>query len=170
MNNEAGPSLRCGRAVFLTNMARPTNTSAIPLGVFCEIKTSQVHALALKARTLLSQNEIDAIAPVLRKPLANPFQFLSSEFDAAWAGGLETSGALAFLTKKHAAALSVLAPYHPATADRASWWRGLFGEPKVNALLESVVDGEFDSLLSEIPCWDGPTPPPVLRMQLAAAA
>ena len=164
------PAMRCARVEFFTNVTRQTNRGPIPLGVFCEVKAQHVHGLALKARTRLSDSEIDAIASPFRKALSDPFHYLSGEFDAAWAAGVSAGCALGFLTGKHSAALSVLAPYHPAAAERPSWWRSLIGGPEVNELLKNVITSEFDRLLVEVPTWDGPTPPPVLRLQLADAA
>jgi hypothetical protein len=164
------PSLRCVRVAFFPNLARRSNLKAIPFGVFCEVKTARVHGLALKARALLSENELEAIALVFRKHLANPFAYFSAEFDSAWSASGGAGSALDFLAQKHTAALSVLEPYHPAEADRHSWWRALFGEPETNGFLKKVVYEEFDRLLAELPPWDGPTPPPVLRVQLAEAA
>jgi hypothetical protein len=165
------PSMRCARVVFIPNLARQSNEGAVPLGVFCEIRTAEIRGLALKARTRLAESELKAIALVFQKLLANPFDFFSSEFDAAWTAGTKGGGyALDFLSNKHAGSLSVLAPYHPAAANKHYWWRSLFGEPETDSLLKEVVYGEFDRLIANIPSWDGPTPPPTLRMQLAEAA
>lgn len=162
------PSMRCARVQYFLNMTHRTEFDSIPLGVFCEIKTSQMRALALRARTRLSDNEANSITPVFRDHIINPFQYLAKEFDAAWASA-DTSCALSFLTRKHSAALSVLAPYHPTAADRP-WWQGLFGEPEVSSLLEQVIYAEFERLMDDVPPRDGPTKPSVLRVQLAKAA
>jgi hypothetical protein len=166
------PSLRCARAVFFTNMTQRGAHAAIPLGIFCEVKTSQGHGLALRARKVLSDAEIKAVAPIFQGALSNPFQYLSTEFEAAWSASIDSGGALGFLSKKHSAALSVLAAYHPAAADRP-WWQGLFGEPKVTDLLESVTRAEFQNMITQIPSWDGPAPsnePPAPSLLLKLAA
>lgn len=159
------PSLRCARVAYFTDMTSAA-AGTIPLGVFCEIKTPHVHGLALKARGLLSPKESKSIAPIFRQHLTNPFNFLSAEFDAAWAK-VDDGGALSFLTKKHAGALSILAPYQPVT-ESVGWWRGLLGEPEVDAMLGNAATAAFDQLMAEMPSWDGPTLTPTLRLQLAA--
>ena len=143
------PSLRAARVVYYTDMTR-SNSRVIPLGIFCEITLPHGLGLGLKARSALSEEEAAALAPIFRGPLSNPFNFLAAEFDLAWGNG---ASALDFLARKHAAALSVLAPYQP-TAER-SWYQG---EPEVRAKLENAVDREFAALLATIPPADTPAP------------
>ena len=165
------PSLRAARILYCTEMTR-SNGRVVPLGVFCEIKLPHGHGLALKARSALSAEEAALIAPIFRAPLTNPFGYLATEFDLAW-DNFDGTSALGYLANKHSTALSVLAPYEPA-AERGAWYRGLFGEPEVQAKLKSAVNREFDLLLADFPppadspAPQGEPPVPVVRLQLAA--
>jgi hypothetical protein len=166
------PSLRVARVVYCTDLTR-SGSRVIPLGIFGEIRLSHGYmGLGLKARSALSAAEMALIAPIFKTALANPFSYLAAEFDLAWAHADSRNSALDFLTMKHTAALSVLAPSQPAI-ERA-WYRGLFREPEVEAKLKSAVSHEFDTLLADVPgdtpAPKGDAPVPVVRLQLAAAA
>ena len=167
------PSLRVARVVYYADIAH-SNGRVIPLGIFGEIRLSHGYGgLGLMARSALSDTELALVAPIFRSVLANPFNYLGTEFDLAWAHADMSNSALDFLTAKHSAALSVLASYQPAI-ERA-WYRGLFRDPEVGAKLRSAISREFDALLAEIPpsgdpLTTGEAPAPVVRLQLAQAA
>jgi hypothetical protein len=72
--------LDVSRITYHTNLQHASGL-IIPLGVIAELTIGSWRALGLIARMALSDDELCAIAPVLRDRLRGPFTFLASEFD-----------------------------------------------------------------------------------------
>jgi hypothetical protein len=140
-------TFRVAKVVYFSDLTRNAGR-VIPLGSFAEVRVSDVHALALKARTALSPDEAALITPLLRDKLADPFEFWKVEFDLAFSKvKKEGVDALDFLAKRHASSLSVLAPTDYA---ERHWLLGRIFAPRddaVEAKLSAAVDSEFADLL-----------------------
>jgi hypothetical protein len=76
--------LNVSRISYHANLQRASGV-IIPLGVMAELTFGAWRALGLIARTSLSDEEMNAIAPVFRERLSSPFGFLGPEFDWAFA-------------------------------------------------------------------------------------
>jgi hypothetical protein len=75
-------SLDVSRVTYHTNLQHASGL-IIPLGVIAELTVGSWRALGLIARMTLSDNELCAVAGVVRDRLRSPFTFLATEFD--WA-------------------------------------------------------------------------------------
>ncbi len=140
------PFFKVARIVYFTDLTS-AGARVIPLGSFGEVMLPHVHALALKARTALTAEELALISPLLRYRLESPFKFLRAEFDLAWKTG-DYGRALEFLTKKHSASLSILAPTD--VTDYRHWLLQRLlpaRDDAVEGKLSSAIDNEFSELM-----------------------
>jgi hypothetical protein len=140
------PFFKVARIVYFTDLTS-AGARVIPLGSFGEVMLPHVYALALKARTALTAKELALISPLLRYRLESPFKFLRAEFDLAWKTG-DYGRALEFLTSKHSASLSILAPTD--VTDYRHWLLQRLlpaRDDAVEGKLSSAIDNEFSELM-----------------------
>jgi hypothetical protein len=143
--NHPDPFFKVARIVYFTDQS-VAGAPIIPLGSFGEVMLPHVHGLALKARSALTEEELQSISPLSRWRIENPFKFLRAEFDLAWERS-RYGRALEFLTRKHSASLSVLAPTD--VHERQSLLQTLL-PPRAEAVegnLSAAVDQELSELM-----------------------
>ena len=140
------PSLRVTRVVYFTDLTR-ADAPVIPLGAFSELLLPHGHALALKARSSLKENELSKVAGLLRERLKNPFDMLRREFDLAW-DEAEPGQAITYLAQRHAAALSILAPRD--CVEKHRWYSFILDKPEAEEKIASAVNKEFAELMHEL--------------------
>ena len=139
------PFFKVARIVYFTDLST-ADARVIPLGIFGEVILPHVQALALKARSALTEEELNLISPLIRDRLKNPFKFLRGEFNIAWD---RSGGALEFLAERHSSSLSILAPSDVGVAD-GKWLFGRAVPPRDDAVegkLSSAVDREYAELV-----------------------
>ncbi len=126
----------------------------VPLGVIAEISMGNIRSLGLIARTELKPNESNGIGILLKQHLANPFNYLRTEFEWAW-GNSAPGDALAKLSDRHSTSL-FFAPAAVTTLRKACSPTELLDF--VRRELRERRDSEFDLLLAE--SWGGSTVSP----------
>ena len=137
------------RVVFLVD-ARWNSGRVIPLGVLGELSFGHdTWVLGLIARKQLSGDEISCLGPLICEKLANPFQFLKSEFDWAWAQN-QRGKAIELLLERNTGALRFQPPLDravPAVKEKIS------DGPETKLVAQDILRGErneeFIKLLAE---------------------
>ena len=74
---------RLSRIVYIENLQQ-ADSRAMPLGVIAEVVLPTLRGLAMAARTVLDDDELRAVGPLMRNQLETPFNFLEGEFHRAW--------------------------------------------------------------------------------------
>lgn len=141
------PEFRVARVVYIVDATR-ADTAIIPLGVFAEASNDKTRGLALKARKALTADELALVHPALRASLTDPFAYLHQQFNDAW-DNAGSGKALEFLTRRHSANLSVLAPKECA---EKNWLLTRLLNPSLDtfkAKLSTAADREYDNLWDE---------------------
>jgi hypothetical protein len=159
------PSLRVARVVYFTDVTR-ADAPIIPLGAFSELVLPHGHALALKARSSLKEEELAKVAGLIRERLKNPFDMLRQEFDLAWEQA-KPGYAIAYLAQRNASALSILAPRD--CVEKPRWYSFILEKPEAEAKIASAVNKEFSDLLHELAPTDPIAPDERTRIEVAAA-
>jgi hypothetical protein len=100
--------LDVSRITYHTNLQHSFGL-IIPLGVIAELTVGSWRALGLISRSALSDEELRAIAGVLRDRLRDPFAFLAQQFD--WALAETQAGeALSSLSQRFADSMFIAPP------------------------------------------------------------
>lgn len=100
-----GPArFRISRIVYHCDLADATST-AVPLGVMCDIAAGEVYGLTLVARRTLPDETLTSVGGLIRAPLSRPFDLLRKEFDLIWAARDDRAAAFAAVVKRHSASL-----------------------------------------------------------------
>jgi hypothetical protein len=144
------------------------------LGLMAELVIPhRLRGLGLVARTELTQVELGLMDALGERMLANPFEYLSGEFEETWRAS-EAGAALAFLSNKHRYSIRV------SGVERMMLPRTIFhmGEPVrqlVRDHLIKTLDERASSTLRVLECDDGKLVPDSetatkdMTMPLAAA-
>jgi hypothetical protein len=144
---DTSPTFRTAQIVYFTDLTR-RDARVIPLGALAEVMLPHIHGLGLRARTTLTEDELNLVSPLIRDRLSNPFTFFRAEFDLAW-DDAEIGHAIDFLAGRHATSLSIMAP---VDYSQRQWLLERKVAPRpdaVDAQISTAIDTEFERLMKQ---------------------
>lgn len=147
-------SLRVSRVIYRCGGAQPSSLrDLIPLGVFVDARVDDVlYGLGLMTRASVAEQELDRVARLAKPLVAEPFAYLSHEFDRVLTAA-DPERAFIDLPKIHSTAL-LACPSKESAIELPRHLRALPGSHDVlRAWTEDTLTGflrrEFWALLDE---------------------